>query len=143
MKGSNLAIIAAVVIGGLYLYNKSGGKGLQSVFDNLSSLLGGTGSTGSGTNTPTTNTGVSSVVASGTPAGVLDKNSIPPSSQPAIIAQVNVLKNIAIAMQTNAVNQQVALSKNFPTQNWTPTLASEAIANSKAATNAYWQTKGF
>jgi hypothetical protein len=72
MKGANLAILAILGIGAYYL-SKNGAGTLQSVFDNLSSLLGGNGSglstvVGGGTNTP--------VLNAGTPAGTLDKNAV-------------------------------------------------------------------
>ena len=140
MKGSNVAILAALGIGG-YLYFKSNGKGLQSVFDNLSNWLSGGASNGSGLNTPSTNSSI--VVNSGTPAGVLDKNSIPPSSDPAIIAQVNTLKANAIQLSVNAANFNVAMSVNHPTQNWTPAMAAQSIANAQQANANYWATKGF
>jgi hypothetical protein len=131
MKGSNIALIAALAAG-IYLLSKSnGGNGLQSVFDNLSNWLGGSPS-GSGTNTPTSN-----VVSSGTPAGVLDKNSIPPSSNPAIIAQVNQISTYQVGVAVNAAN---ALVKSGA---WTPATAAASIANATNANAAYWQTKGF
>jgi hypothetical protein len=128
MKGSNIAIIAALAAG-LYLLSKSnGGQGLQSVFDNLSNWLGGSPS-GSGTNTP--------VLNSGTAAGVLDKNSVPPSSNPAIIAQVNQISTYQVGVATNAANALVTSGA------WTPATAAASIANATQENANYWQSKGF
>ena len=140
MKGSNVAILAALGIGG-YLYFKSNGKGLQSVFDNLSNWLSGGASSGSGTNTPATNSSI--VVNSGTAAGVLDKNSIPPSSDPTIVSQVNTLKANAIQLSVDAANWNVAHAGNIPGQNWTPAIAAQSIANAQQANANYWASKGF
>jgi hypothetical protein len=136
MKSSSIAILAALGIGG-YLYLKSNGKGLQSVFDNLSNWLSGVPS--SGLNSPSTN----AVITSGTPAGVLDKNSIPPSSNPAIVAQVNALKANAIQLSVDAANWNVAHAGNIAGQNWTPAVAAQSIANAQQANANYWASKGF
>ena len=139
MKGSNLLVLAAVLGGGYLIMKKQssgGGGSLQSVFDNLSSMLGslgnslgiGSGSGSGSVNTINTNTtpgtnksggggNSSDVIFGGTPGGVLDKNAVP---------AVTVLPTSAYV--PNTVYQNTIFS-NIPAPTTMPVVKSTVIEN--------------
>jgi hypothetical protein len=143
MKTGNMAILAAVAVGGYLLYKKSGGQ-LGGLDDLLSGLWDDiTGGGGGKVMTPPIIVNPTNAIGAGTVSGNIDKNAMPPSSDPVIVAQVNTLKQNAIQLAVNAANFNVAMSVNHPTQNWTQSMADAAIANAQAANAGYWASKGF